>query len=125
MSERSLQYGLTGSFKIDKKTTDAIKKITSKVGLSHVDTISKEIYKVASEEAKLGKSLAEIESTLTTRFSGQISEARATVVARTETNRAFTLSQFEADKQFIEQNRLEGVAYKQWRTRSSNPCVVS
>lgn len=124
MSERSLQYGLTGSFKIDKKTTDAIKKITSKVGLSHVDTISKEIYKVASEEAKLGKSLSEIESTLTTRFSGQISEARATVVARTETNRAFTLSQFEADKQFIEQNRLEGVAYKQWRTRSSNPCEV-
>ena len=37
------------------KTTDAIKKITSKVGLGHVDTISKEVYKVASEEAKLGK----------------------------------------------------------------------
>jgi len=124
MSDRLLQYGLSGSFKIDKKTTDAIKKITSKVGISHVDTISKEMYKVASEEAMQGKSLSEIESTLTTRFSGQISEARATVVARTETNRAFTLSQFEADKQFIEQNRLEGVAYKQWRTRSSNPCEV-
>jgi hypothetical protein len=122
MSKRTLEYGLTGSFQIDKKTTDAIKSLTGKVSKSHIDTISSEIYKVAKEEAKAGKSLSEIESILTQRYSGQISEARATVVARTETNRAFTMSQFEADKQFIEQNDLSSVAYKQWRTRSSNPC---
>jgi hypothetical protein len=51
-----------------------------------------------------------------------ISQTRAKVIARTETNRAFTMSQYHADRQFLDQNGWTGQAYKKWVTRSSNPC---
>lgn len=53
-----------------------------------------------------------------------ITDVRAKAVARTETNRAFTQSQYYSDAQFIRQNNLEGRAYKQWVTRSNNPCAI-
>jgi hypothetical protein len=52
----------------------------------------------------------------------QISKVRADVIAQTETNRAFTMAQYEADKQFLAQNDLTAKAYKQLVTRSDNPC---
>lgn len=52
----------------------------------------------------------------------KISTVRAKAIARSETERAFNRSQFEADFQFLKQNGLLGRAYKQWRTRSDNPC---
>lgn len=119
---RTLEFGLPANFNVDKDVTSSIKKISTKVSKSHIDTVSKDIYNLATALSKEGKSLAEIESALTKEFSSTVSEQRAKVIARTETNRAFTLSQFEADKQFIEQNDLQNMAYKQWRTRSSNPC---
>jgi hypothetical protein len=51
-----------------------------------------------------------------------ISQTRAKVIAKTETNRAFSMSQYQADRQFLEQNGWTGQAYKKWVTRSSNPC---
>jgi hypothetical protein len=50
------------------------------------------------------------------------SQASAKVIAKTETNRAFTISQYEADRQFLDQNGWTGQAYKRRVTRSSNPC---
>ena len=44
------------------------------------------------------------------------------MIAKTETNRAFTISQCEADRQFLDQNGWTGKAYKRGITRSSNPC---
>jgi hypothetical protein len=52
-----------------------------------------------------------------------ISKDRASLIAKTETNRAFTMSQYQADRQFLAQNDLTGKAYKRWITRSSDPCV--
>ena len=51
-----------------------------------------------------------------------ISPTRAEVIAKTETNRAFTIGQCEADRQFLDQNGWTGKAYKPGVTRSSNPC---
>ena len=43
-----------------------------------------------------------------------ISPTRAEVIAKTETNRAFTIGQCEADRQFLDQNGWTGKAYKPW-----------
>jgi Phage portal protein len=51
-----------------------------------------------------------------------ISASRADLIAKSEANRAFTSAQYQADRQFLGQNDLTGRAYKQWVTRSDNPC---
>jgi hypothetical protein len=51
-----------------------------------------------------------------------ISQTRAKVIAKTETNRAFSMSQYQADRQFLDQNSWTGQAYKKWVTHSPNPC---
>ena len=81
-----------------------------------------DLYKIAYEAAQKGMSQIEIINEIKNKYSYDISETRAKTVARTETNRAFTRAQYEADKQFVEQNGLEGKVFKQWHTRSDNPC---
>lgn len=51
-----------------------------------------------------------------------ISQTRAKVIAKSETNRAFSMSQYQADRQFLEQNGLTEQAYKQWICRGPAPC---
>ena len=51
-----------------------------------------------------------------------LSQTRAKVIAKTETNRAFAIGQYEADRQFLDQTGWTGQAYKRWVTRSSDPC---
>lgn len=84
-------------------------------------TPSSEIYKLAQKKALEGAGQQEIISSIRKEYS-DISTNRAKAIARSESNRAFTMGQYEADIQFIKQNSLEGKAYKKWRTRSSNPC---
>lgn len=122
MRDRVGKYAMPGIFTLDKNIRKYIKQIAGDVAESHINTIADDIYKTAREAALQGNSLIEIESKLRTAFSQEISQNRAKTVARTETNRAFTRSQYEADKQFIQQNGLEGKAYKRWITRSLNPC---
>jgi hypothetical protein len=114
--------GLSGIFKFNSEVKANIKALSLKVADSHVTTISDDIFGVAKKAALEGKSLLEIERTIKEQYSGVIAETRAKTIARTETNRAFTLAQFEADRQFVEQNELEGKVFKQWRTRSDDPC---
>lgn len=72
---------------------------------------------------RLPKGTAEIANAIKAKYSDQISEVRAKTIARTETNRAYTQSQYQADKQFLAQNDIdEGTVYKQWITRSNDPC---
>jgi hypothetical protein len=52
-----------------------------------------------------------------------ISQTRAKVIAKTETNRAFSMSQYQADRQFLDQAGWSGQAYKKWVCRGPNPCV--
>ncbi len=121
MRDRVGEFALTGSFALDKDVRKWIKETAKKVSISHIDTVSNELFETARKAALAGKSQQQIISELTTKFQ-TISDQRAKVVARTETNRAFTRAQFDADRQFIDQNELNKRAYKRWRTRSANPC---
>lgn len=122
MRGRTGEFTLPGLFKLDKGINKRIKDLSGKVADSHINTIVNDIYKVSRDAALEGKSLTEIENLIKQKYAGQISETRASTIARTETNRAFTIAQYEADRQFVEQNKLEGRVFKRWRTRSSNPC---
>lgn len=121
--KRSDEYNLPVTFTLDKRIKQRIKELSDKVGKSHVDIVVKDVYKTASEAALQGKSLTEIESLIKQKYASEISETRATAVARTETNRAFTIAQYEADIQFVDQNDLDGRVFKVWHTRSDNPCA--
>lgn len=123
MRDRTGRYAMAGLFMFDKEVKNYIKETSGKVAESHVETVMNDVYRVAREEALKGKSLQEVQSAIRQAFNDDISQTRAETIARTETNRAFTRSQYEADRQFIEQNDLEKQAFKVWRTRSLNPCA--
>lgn len=122
MAERIARFGLVGAFKIDRQAASYIKQVSAKVAESHIQTVTKEILQTAREAALEGLSQSEIVNRIKQVYANDISTKRAEVVARTETNRAFTQAQYDADRQFIAQNELEGKAYKRWKTRSANPC---
>lgn len=82
-----------------------------------------DIYKLAQKKALEGSGQQEIIRAVKNEYK-DISTNRAKAIARTETNRVFTMSQYEADKQFIKQNGLESKAYKKLVTRSDNPCAI-
>ena len=122
MRLRTTKYALGGVFALNKEVKDYIKDVSKKVAVTHIETVMDDLYKIAYEAAKKGMSQIEIINEIKNKYSYDISETRAKVVARTETNRAFTRAQYEADKQFVEQNELEGKVYKKWHTRSDDPC---
>ena len=122
MRLRTAKYQLSGIFKLNNEVKTYLKDLSKKVAVSHVETVMDDLYKIAYEAAKKGMSQTEIINEVKNKYSYDISENRAKVVARTETNRAFTRSQFEADSQFVEQNELDGKVFKKWHTRSDNPC---
>lgn len=122
MRDRIGKYAMLGKFSIDKGANSFIKRIAKKTAQSHIETISNDIYQTARQAALNGKSVPEIESLLKETYNKNLVEQRAKVIARTETNRAFTMAQYDADRQFIDQNNLHGKVFKQWHTRSSNPC---
>ena len=122
MRDRAGQFAMVGLFKLNKKVKDAIKVSADKAAKSHINTISNDLHRVAREGALRGDSRKQIASSIQDQYATVISKSRAEAIARTETNRAFTLAQFEADIQFIEQNELQGRAFKKWTTRSDNPC---
>lgn len=123
IDQRGAKFDLTAHFSIDKVAQNYIKQVSEKVAESHITTVTQEILQTAQDAALEGLSQKEIVSRIKQNFADEISTVRAETVARTETNRAFTQAQYEADRQFIQQNELEGRAYKRWKTRSENPCA--
>jgi len=122
MRARTTKYALDGVFNLNNDVKKYIKNLSKNVAESHIETVMDDLYKIAYEAAKKGMSQIEIINEIKNKYSYDISETRAKTVARTETNRAFTRAQYEADKQFIDQNDLQGKVFKQWHTRSDNPC---
>lgn len=122
MRDRVGTYAMPGVFKLDTATKKYISTIAKKAAESHVDTVSNDLYTVVRQAALDGQSQQEIVAAIKQTYSGEIVESRAKTIARTETNRAFTRAQFEADRQFVDQNELQGQAFKQWVTRSADPC---
>lgn len=124
MKDRAEEYSLPElKFILDKVSKDNIKKMAEKVAQSHVDTVSADLYRIAKEGALRGASQQEIIGELKDKYSHDITENRARTIARTETNRAFTMAQYDADRQFIKENKLESRAFKRYETRSANPCA--
>lgn len=122
MNKRMNQFAMAGLFTLDRVAKSNIKSLSKKVAESHINTVLQDILTTAQEEALKGSSLEEVRRVITQKYSDVISTTRANTIARTETNRAFTNAQYEADRQFLKQNKLEKRAFKQWMTRSDNPC---
>jgi hypothetical protein len=154
MAKRAQEFGLFGDFTLNTEVKKYIKETAKKAAESHIGTIvedlrsaAKETYdkaveaeikaikdagrsvtdadlKLARAKALEGQSQQQIISAIKKEYSGNIATTRAKAIARTETNRAFTQSQFQADLQFLKQNNLTDQAYKKWITRSGNPCPI-
>lgn len=122
MRDRVGQFALYAQFNVNKDVRSFIKEVSKKVAESHIDTITTDILVTARAAALEGLSQDQIINRIKDTYSSEIVEGRAKVIARTETNRAFTQAQFEADQQFVDQNDLGGRAFKQWTVRSANPC---
>ncbi len=150
-SKRASEFGTLVSFKMSKTIEKYIKSNANKAAKSHINTIvddilkaaknsydeavediasalkaagdtpADEIYALARKQALEGASQQRIISNITKKYQ-DISKDRAKTIARTETNRAFTQSQYQADIQFLDESGMIETAYKQWQTRSDNPC---
>jgi len=123
MRDRIGEYALPGSFTMGNDIKKYIKTSAKKAASSHVQTLSNDLYQAVREAALQGKSRDNIIKVIKEKYNKDIVEKRATTIARTETNRAFSHAQYEADIQFVQQNKLQNRAFKQWVTRSSNPCA--
>ena len=77
---------------------------------------NRKIYEKANKMAFEGYNRRDIIKAIRNEYS-HISEQRATLIARNETSRAFTRSQFEVDKQFLNGVGKLGQAYKVWYSR--------
>lgn len=82
-----------------------------------------DMYKFARNLALRGASRDEIIKKLQENFP-ELSKKRANVIAGNESNRVFTLSQFEADEQFLAQNKLTDKAYKRLVSNTGHPCPI-
>lgn len=151
ISKRTKEFGMMSTFETTPKIRRDVKELSKLVSEGHINTILEDLrlsVKSAYDEAvqaKLsqieatGRSVTDADLTLARKKAlegdGQarivsavrqkyadISEGRAKTIARTEASRAFNQSQLQSDLQFVEQNGLEGKAYKKWITRNDNPC---
>jgi len=152
-SKRTAEFGYPAEFKMTPQVKAYIKQISQKAGESHINTILEDLRQATKQTydglvqaevdkiAKTGRKVTDADLVLARKKAleganqqqiinaikqeyGSISTNRAKAIARTETNRAFTRSQYEADLQFLVDNDLMPRAYKTWETRSSNPCPI-
>lgn len=118
---RFAEFSLPSEFSMTPAVNKTVKEGAKRAATSHMDTFLKATFSEARKAGLEGLSRDAIVSRLTGSFS-DLSGVNATRIARTESYKAVNLSQYEADKQFIDQNNLTGQAYKKWVTQSANPC---
>lgn len=123
LNRRQKEFGMNSVFSMNTEVKKYIKEISAKTATSHINTILDDLLRAVQETSLSGASQQELINAIRSQYT-DISRNRAKAIARTETNRAFTQSQFQADKQFLKQNKLEGQAYKKWITTSDNPCPL-
>ena len=120
--KRLEQFGLSAIFNMTADVEKTVKAHAKLSAESHMGTVLEEVYKTAREATEAGLSRVEIVAKINNLFADKVSKARATRIARTESNRLTAESQYQADKQFIDQNDLGQRAFKRWITRSADPC---
>lgn len=153
MQKRAKDIGELAEFRMTAAIASAIKDNANKAAKSHVNTVldellrsiqtaydeateiaykalldsgeqkSKALYEKARRMALEGAGRQQIISAIKATQT-DISSKRATNIARNETRKAFTQTQFEADTQFLKQNGWYEVAEKRWRTNSAKPCQL-
>lgn len=84
---------------------------------------NKAMYKYAQDLVLKGASRDEVIKKLQEEFP-EVSRKRANVIAGNEANRIFTMSQYEADAQFLAQNKLTNKAYKRLVSNTGHPCPI-
>lgn len=154
LAARTKEFNQTATFKMTAEVKKYIKAISAKAAQSHVTTVVEDLRKtvknqfdlevqrqvnviestgrsvtdedlvMARKKALEGASRVNITNAVKKEYADEISKSRAKAIARTEMNRAFTQSQYQADLQFLKQNNLESKAFKKWVTRSDNPCPI-
>lgn len=83
----------------------------------------KEMFKFAAALVLAGDSKRTVIQKLQTEFEG-LGTRRATLIAGNEANRVFTMSQFDADQQFLAQNQLTKKAYKRLVSNTGHPEAI-
>lgn len=152
MNRRIGELGYSGTFTLDPQAQSYIRVTATRAAQSHVSTVVDDLLKTAhdafdavvADRAKRlepspnrspEEALAEARRLVLDEGAGhdeivralrqeytEIAKNRAEVIAKSEANRAFTASQYEADRQFLDQNGLTGRAFKKLITRSASPC---
>lgn len=102
------------------------KKPTEKQALKAIRTTdilekNRKIYEKANKLASEGFDRAHIVNAIRKEYK-HLSQERAVLIARNETSRAFTHSQYDADLQFLKSIGKLDNAYKELYSRSGNPC---
>jgi hypothetical protein len=146
MNKRMKEYGTQVSFVMTAEIRNEIQSIAKKAALSHVDTVvndifittknvylemvneqvrlliaggateNEQMYALARKKALEGASQQQIIQAIKNKYT-EISNNRAKTIATTETNRAFSQSQYRADIQFLMSSNLMDKAYKKLETR--------
>lgn len=80
-------------------------------------------YELARELATTGIGYQAIAKNLQQTYQN-MTKTRAVTIARHESNRVFTMSQYQADLQFLTESGLKDRAYKRLRNRAGSPCPV-
>lgn len=119
---RRQQYGMVTEFELNDPIRQMIRRRVSKTSAAHFDYIDNTMTNLLKKAVDGGWSRDRMVREIQRTFNQEIATSDAKRLAVTETNNAFNKSQFWADRQFIEQNNLEGRAYKQWVTYSPDPC---
>lgn len=81
------------------------------------------IYSYARQQILSGDSRQTVIQKLQDNF-GDVGKRRATLIASNEANRVFTMSQFDADQQFLAQNKLTDKAYKRLVSNTGHPEAI-
>jgi hypothetical protein len=124
IQRRLRELGIVGSFRMTTQVKEYIGALSKKVATGHIDTILEDVLVVVRQASLSGAGREELVAIVKKEYNDTISKFRAETIARTETNRAYTRAQYEADAQLIADNGLQGRAFKKWVTRSGNPCPI-
>lgn len=104
-------------------TTPTDKEILNAIRNTDILSQNERIYRTARQLALQGGSRQNIAKAIRERYQ-HISETRATTIARNETSRIFTQSQYDADFQFLNSIGKLSSAKKRLVSRTGHPCEI-
>lgn len=84
---------------------------------------NEEMYKFARDMIMSGETRQAVAKKLQENFA-ELGKRRANTIAANEANRVFTMSQFDADQQFLAQNKLTQKAYKRLVSNTGHPEAI-